>query len=127
MKMVSQAVGSENMAKYVSVIDWALKTDRAAAVLSASTYPEGTYSAYQCVFLSKLYCSVHLNPNYRGNDFVRKYHWPNGVSPSATSLVNEFLSVCKGRFSLDSVEDFGTRKPLSFSYPCGLIPILLYR
>lgn len=49
MKMVSQAVGSENMAKYVSVIDWALKTERAAAVLSASTYPEGTYSAYQCV------------------------------------------------------------------------------
>ncbi|KIP05276.1 hypothetical protein PHLGIDRAFT_129001 [Phlebiopsis gigantea 11061_1 CR5-6] len=88
-----EAVGSENMAQYVAIVDWALKLDRASAVLTSTTYPEGTYSPYQ------------------GNDFVRKYHWPNGVSPSATSLITEFFAVCKGRFSVDSVEDFGSHYP----------------
>lgn len=45
----------------------------------------------------------------RGNDFVRKYHWPNTIIPSATSLSVAFNETLKGRFSLETVEDFGSR------------------
>lgn len=46
---------------------------------------------------------------FRGNDFVRKYHWPNTIIPSATSLSVAFNETLKGRFSLETIEDFGSR------------------
>ncbi len=45
----------------------------------------------------------------RGIDFIRKYHWPNCVAPSMTSLAVAFNETLQGRFSLNSVEDFGHR------------------
>ena len=47
---------------------------------------------------------------HRGNDFVRKYHWPNCIGPSPTSLLADFQKHVPGRFCVHSVEDFGTRK-----------------
>ncbi|KZS91158.1 cyclopropane fatty acid synthase [Sistotremastrum niveocremeum HHB9708] len=91
-----EAVGVKHMKKYLRLIDWALKDDRSSVVLTASTYPERTYTPYQ------------------GNDFVRKYHWPNGVSPSPTSFLNDFQKHVPGRFCVVSVED------MSPHYPRGL-------
>ncbi|KAL1949852.1 hypothetical protein VTO73DRAFT_8733 [Trametes versicolor] len=88
-----EAVGAEYMPTYIRQIDWALKDNRAAVVLSATTYPECSYSRLQ------------------GNDFVRKYHWPNTIIPSATSLSVAFNETLKGRFSLETVEDFGSHYP----------------
>ncbi|KAI0667899.1 S-adenosyl-L-methionine-dependent methyltransferase [Trametes maxima] len=88
-----EAVGTEWMPTYIKQIDWALKDDRAAVVLSATTYPEVSYRPLQ------------------GNDFVRKYHWPNCIIPSATSLAVAFNETLKGRFSLETIEDFGSHYP----------------
>ncbi|KAK7680560.1 hypothetical protein QCA50_016342 [Cerrena zonata] len=88
-----EAVGIEWMSTYISKIDWALKNERAAVVLTATCYPESFYTPYQ------------------GNDFVRKYHWPKCVIPSATSLIVDFQKTSKGRFCVDSVEDFGVHYP----------------
>jgi cyclopropane-fatty-acyl-phospholipid synthase len=46
----------------------------------------------------------------RGNDFTRKYHWPNGVSPSPTSLLDDFQKHVPRRFCVDYVEDLGDRE-----------------
>ncbi|KAJ6468284.1 S-adenosyl-L-methionine-dependent methyltransferase [Mycena sanguinolenta] len=88
-----EAVGVKNMKTYLKNIDWALKDDRAAVVLTASTYPENSHTRYQ------------------GNDFTRKYHWPNGVSPSPSSLLADFENYAPRRFCVESVED------MSHNYP----------
>ncbi|KAI1790039.1 S-adenosyl-L-methionine-dependent methyltransferase [Ganoderma leucocontextum] len=88
-----EAVGVEWMQTYIRTIDWALKDDRAVVVLSATTYPEGTHRSIQ------------------GNDFVRKYHWPNCTLPSATSLANAFQDTLHGQFSLEAIEDIGCHYP----------------
>ncbi|KAJ7774448.1 S-adenosyl-L-methionine-dependent methyltransferase [Mycena olivaceomarginata] len=85
-----EAVGVKYMKSYLSRIDWALKDSRAAVVLTSTTYPESSYTPYQ------------------GNDFTRKYHWPNGVSPSPTSILADFDKYIPGRFCVESVEDMGT-------------------
>ncbi|KAF7791569.1 hypothetical protein EIP86_002585 [Pleurotus ostreatoroseus] len=84
-----EAVGVKYMDKYIKMVDWALKSDRATAVLTAATYPNSTYTPYQ------------------GNDFVRMYHWPYTVAPSPLSLLNDFQRVTRGRFTIESVQDFG--------------------
>ena len=60
----------------------------------------------------------------RGNDFVRKYHWPNCVAPSATSLAVAFNETLHGRFSLEKVEDFGCRElsPMPSETTCSILP-----
>jgi hypothetical protein len=35
------------MKTYLQVIDWALKDDRATAVLTGASYPEPTFTPYQ--------------------------------------------------------------------------------
>ncbi|KAJ6489610.1 S-adenosyl-L-methionine-dependent methyltransferase [Mycena vitilis] len=88
-----EAVGIEYMPTYIAKIDWALKSKEAAVVLTATTYPEKTRTRYQ------------------GQDFIRKFHWPHTVLPSALSLAQDFQKVLRGRFCIDSIEDFGTHYP----------------
>ncbi|KAJ7680652.1 S-adenosyl-L-methionine-dependent methyltransferase [Mycena polygramma] len=88
-----EAVGVKNMKAYLTKIDWALKDDRAGVVLTSTTYPENSYTPYQ------------------GNDFTRKYHWPNGVSPSPSSLLVDFANYAPRRFCVESVEDMGQHYP----------------
>ncbi|KAJ6620569.1 S-adenosyl-L-methionine-dependent methyltransferase [Mycena sp. CBHHK59/15] len=88
-----EAVGVKYMKTYLSKIDRALKDDRATVALTATTYPEHSHSRYQ------------------GNDFTRKYHWPNGVSPSPSSLLADFEKYIPRRFYVDSVEDMSLHYP----------------
>ncbi|KAJ7931059.1 S-adenosyl-L-methionine-dependent methyltransferase [Mycena leptocephala] len=88
-----EAVGVKNMKIYLQKINWALKDDHAAVVLTSTTYPENTYTKFQ------------------GNDFTRKYHWPNGVSPSPSSLLMDFETHLPRRFCVESVEDMGQHYP----------------
>ncbi|KAJ7180734.1 S-adenosyl-L-methionine-dependent methyltransferase [Mycena filopes] len=88
-----EAVGIEYMPTYLAKIDWALKNKNSAVVLTATTYPEKTRTRYQ------------------GQDFVRKFHWPHTVLPSALSLAQDFQKVLRGRFCIDSIENFGTHYP----------------
>ncbi|KAJ7641597.1 S-adenosyl-L-methionine-dependent methyltransferase [Roridomyces roridus] len=88
-----EAVGLEYMPTYFAKIDWALKDKNAVAVLTATTYPESTHTRYQ------------------GQNFIRKFHWPHTILPSALSLAESFCSARKGRFCIDNIEDFGTHYP----------------
>ncbi|KAF8573681.1 cyclopropane fatty acid synthase [Ramaria rubella] len=88
-----EAVGRRYMGAFLSIIDWAVKDGRGSVVLTGATYPERTYTPYQ------------------GNDFCRKYHWPEGVSPSPTSFLNDFQTYIPGRFCVDSVADMGLNYP----------------
>ncbi|KAF7367792.1 Cyclopropane fatty acid synthase [Mycena sanguinolenta] len=88
-----QAVGLEYMPTYVAKIDWALKDSDSVAVLTATTYPENTHTRYQ------------------GQNFIRKFHWPHTVLASALSLAESFCTRPKGRFCIDSIEDFGIHYP----------------
>ncbi len=45
----------------------------------------------------------------RGDDFIRKYHWPYAIPLSATWLAQEFQAAVRGRLSLESVQDYGPR------------------
>ncbi|KAJ6609041.1 cyclopropane fatty acid synthase [Mycena sp. CBHHK59/15] len=95
-----EAVGLEYMPTYIAKIDWALKDKNSAVVLTATTYPESTHTRYQ------------------GQNFIRKFHWPHTILPSALSLATDFKTVLGGRFCIDSIEDFGTRE-------VSLLPALL--
>ncbi|KAF7308840.1 hypothetical protein MKEN_01083900 [Mycena kentingensis (nom. inval.)] len=88
-----EAVGIEYMPTYISKIDWALKDKDSAVVLTATTYPEHRFTRYQ------------------GQNFIRKYHWPHTVLFSALSLSEAFHKTLGGKFSVDSIEDFGTHYP----------------
>ncbi|KAJ7705764.1 S-adenosyl-L-methionine-dependent methyltransferase [Mycena olivaceomarginata] len=88
-----EAVGLEYMPTYFAKIDWALKDSNCVAVLTATTYPESAHTQYQ------------------GQNFIRKFHWPHTILPSALSLAKYFCAVPKGRFCIDSIEDFGIHYP----------------
>ncbi|KAJ7690076.1 S-adenosyl-L-methionine-dependent methyltransferase [Mycena rosella] len=88
-----EAVGLEYMPTYVAKIDWALKDESSVAVLTATTYPERTHTPYQ------------------GQNFIRKFHWPHTILPSALSLAKDFCTVLNGRLCIDSIEDFGIHYP----------------
>ncbi|KAJ6563811.1 Mycolic acid cyclopropane synthetase-domain-containing protein [Mycena capillaripes] len=88
-----EAVGLEYMHKYFAKIDWALKDSDSVAVLTATCFPESTHTGFQ------------------GPNFIRKFHWPNTILPSAFSLAKYFCTSPKGRFCIDSIEDFGTHYP----------------
>ncbi|KAJ7875862.1 S-adenosyl-L-methionine-dependent methyltransferase [Mycena olivaceomarginata] len=47
----------------------------------------------------------------RGPNFIRKFHWPNTILPSAFSLAKYSCTSPKGRFCIDSIEDFGIHYP----------------
>ena len=44
-----EAVGFKNLPKYYSIVDWALKKDRGAAVIISSTQPENRHTVLQFV------------------------------------------------------------------------------
>ena len=87
------------------------------------------HSISVCIFTHPGHAFDISNPICRGNDFVRKYHWPKCVIPSATSLIVDFQKTSQGRFCIDSVEDFGVRKyhvciyRLHGIYTCVLITV----
>ena len=55
--LIDQAVGVEYMPTYIKTIDWALKDDRAAVVLTATAYPEGTHVSLQYVLSFPAACN----------------------------------------------------------------------
>ncbi|KAJ7072954.1 S-adenosyl-L-methionine-dependent methyltransferase [Mycena amicta] len=88
-----EAVGPKYMPTYLSKIDWALKEQNSAVVLTATTYSEHNFTKYQ------------------SENFIRKYHWRRAVIPSAFSLAQEVQNTLKGRFCIDTIEDFATHYP----------------
>jgi cyclopropane-fatty-acyl-phospholipid synthase len=88
-----EAVGIKQWHEYFGMMNWALKEDRAAAVITATTQPEHRWSEYQ------------------PDDFARHYHWPNTFLPSATSLASEMQRLLPGKFVLSRLEDHGVHYP----------------
>ncbi|TCD61764.1 cfs1-like protein [Steccherinum ochraceum] len=88
-----EAVGPSHMKTYLRMIDWAMKRDRATAVITATCQPDFRYSDFQ------------------QDDFSRHYHWPNCHLPSALSLANAVQNTLPGKFVLASLEDHGIHYP----------------
>lgn len=86
-------VGSKHYHGYFKLVDFALKSSNATAVVSASTFPESRYSGYQ------------------PEDFMRKYMWPNSCLPSATALITAANTGSEGRFTLEGVENHAAHYP----------------
>ncbi|KAG1715671.1 hypothetical protein ID866_1475 [Astraeus odoratus] len=86
-------VGSQHYHTYFKLVDYALKSHGATAVVTASTFPESRYSQYQ------------------PEDFMRKYMWPNSCLPSATALISAANSGSEGRFTLEGVENHAAHYP----------------
>jgi cyclopropane-fatty-acyl-phospholipid synthase len=93
-------VGAKHQGEFFRVIDWALKKERGAVVISSTTRPEYRYSDYQA------------------EDFSRRYHWPNAHASSPTSLISVAYSTLKGKLVVHSVEDHGVRTYLSIPWLC---------
>lgn len=53
---------------------------------------------------------------FRAEDFMRRYMWPNSSLPSATALITAANSASQGRFTLEAVENHGSRSSNLFSY-----------
>ncbi|KAF7376718.1 Cyclopropane-fatty-acyl-phospholipid synthase [Mycena sanguinolenta] len=87
------AVGIKHLGEYFSMADWALKTDRATVVITATAQPEHRYQTFQ------------------PDDFGRHYHWPNCHLPSATSLAVAVQNKVPGKFVLYNLEDHGIHYP----------------
>ncbi|KAI0040390.1 cyclopropane-fatty-acyl-phospholipid synthase [Auriscalpium vulgare] len=88
-----EAVGLKHWHEYFEMMDWALKKDGAAAVITATSQPEHRYSEYQ------------------PNDYGRQYNWPNAHLPSATALAVGIQAAVPGKFVLESIEDHGIHYP----------------
>ncbi|KAJ7320737.1 Mycolic acid cyclopropane synthetase-domain-containing protein [Mycena albidolilacea] len=88
-----EAVGVKHLGEYFNMLDWALKSDRATAVITATAQPEHRYQTFQ------------------PDDFGRHYHWPNCHLPSATSLAVAVQNTVPGKFVLYNVEDQGIHYP----------------
>jgi cyclopropane-fatty-acyl-phospholipid synthase len=86
-------VGSKHYHTYFKLVDFALKSRNATAVVSASTFPESRYSSYQ------------------PEDFMRRYMWPNSCLPSATALIEGANTGSEGRFTLEGVENHAAHYP----------------
>ncbi|KAG9317067.1 Mycolic acid cyclopropane synthetase-domain-containing protein [Chiua virens] len=86
-------VGSKYYHTYFKLVDFALKSRNATAIVSASTFPESRYSTYQ------------------PEDFMRRYMWPNSCLPSATALVEGANTGSEGRFTLEGVENHAAHYP----------------
>ncbi|KAF7353522.1 Cyclopropane-fatty-acyl-phospholipid synthase [Mycena sanguinolenta] len=88
-----EAVGIKHLGEYFNMADWALKTDRATVVITATSQPEHRYRIFQ------------------PDDFSRHYHWPNCHLPSATSLAVTVQNNVPGKFVLYNLEDHGIHYP----------------
>ncbi|KAG8218257.1 Mycolic acid cyclopropane synthetase-domain-containing protein [Butyriboletus roseoflavus] len=86
-------VGSKFYHTYFKLVDFALKSRHATAVVSASTFPESRYS------------------NYQPEDFMRRYMWPNSCLPSASALIEAANTGSEGRFTLEGVENHAAHYP----------------
>ncbi|KAG2014033.1 cyclopropane-fatty-acyl-phospholipid synthase [Coprinopsis cinerea AmutBmut pab1-1] len=86
-------VGPKYYNTYFKLVDFALKPQKAAAVITSSTFPESRYSSYQA------------------EDFMRKYMWPNSSLPSATALITAAHTASQGRFTLQGVENHAAHYP----------------
>ncbi|OBZ79890.1 Tuberculostearic acid methyltransferase UfaA1 [Grifola frondosa] len=88
-----EATGLNDHTTYFKVIDWALKKNKGAAVISATAQPEFRYSKFQ------------------PDDFARHYHWANTFLPNATYFPLAAQEAVQGRLVLHSVEDHGPHYP----------------
>ncbi|GBE86996.1 Tuberculostearic acid methyltransferase UfaA1 [Sparassis crispa] len=88
-----EAVGLKEHPTFFKVIDWALKPDKGAAVITATAQPEFRYSEFQA------------------DDFARHYHWPNSFLPNATYFAVAAQESVEGRLVLDSVENHAQHYP----------------
>ncbi|KAE9399100.1 cyclopropane-fatty-acyl-phospholipid synthase [Gymnopus androsaceus JB14] len=86
-------VGAKHYNAYFKLVDFALKSRDATAVVSASTFPESRYTGYQ------------------SEDFMRRYMWPNSCLPSATALITAAQTASNGRFTLEGVENHAAHYP----------------
>ncbi|KAI9572427.1 Mycolic acid cyclopropane synthetase-domain-containing protein [Boletus coccyginus] len=86
-------VGAKHYNTYFNLVDFALKSRNATAVVTASTFPESRYSSYQ------------------PEDFMRRYMWPNSCLPSATALIEAANTGSEGRFTLEGVENHAAHYP----------------
>ncbi|KAH8115801.1 cyclopropane fatty acid synthase [Phellopilus nigrolimitatus] len=86
-------VGAKYYNTYFSLVDWALKSENAAVVVTSSSFPECRFSGYQA------------------EDFMRRYMWPNSCLPSATALITAAHSASQGRFTLEGVENHAAHYP----------------
>ncbi|KAF8659523.1 hypothetical protein AX16_001822 [Volvariella volvacea WC 439] len=86
-------VGAKHYNTYFKLVDFALKSNGATAVVSSSTFPESRFTGYQA------------------EDFMRRYMWPNSCLPSATALITAAQSASQGRFTLEGVENHAAHYP----------------
>ncbi|KAI0031300.1 CFS1-like protein [Vararia minispora EC-137] len=86
-------VGYRYLPDYFKIIDWALKSDRAAAVVTATTQPDSRFTTFQ------------------PSDFAREYIWPNAFCPSPITLAGIANTATQSHFNLDSIEDFAHHYP----------------
>ncbi|KAF8898158.1 cyclopropane-fatty-acyl-phospholipid synthase [Gymnopilus junonius] len=86
-------VGTKYYNLYFKLVDFALKSKNATAVVTASTFPESRFSGYQA------------------EDFMRKYMWPNSCLPSATALITAAHTASQGRFTVEGVENHAAHYP----------------
>ncbi|KAJ2918237.1 hypothetical protein MD484_g2159, partial [Candolleomyces efflorescens] len=86
-------VGPKYYSTYFKLVDFALKSRNATAVVTSSTFPESRFSTYQA------------------EDFMRKYMWPNSSLPSATALITASQAGSQGRFTLQGVENHAAHYP----------------
>ncbi|KAF9464242.1 cyclopropane-fatty-acyl-phospholipid synthase [Collybia nuda] len=86
-------VGAKHYTTYFKLVDFALKSNHATAVVSASTFPESRFTGYQA------------------EDFMRRYMWPNSCLPSATALITAAQAASQGRFTLEGVENHAAHYP----------------
>ncbi|KAG5732271.1 Cyclopropane-fatty-acyl-phospholipid synthase [Termitomyces sp. T112] len=86
-------VGAKHYNTYFKLVDFALKSRDATAVVSASTFPESRFTGYQA------------------EDFMRRYMWPNSCLPSATALITAAQTGSCNRFTLEGVENHAAHYP----------------
>ncbi|KAK0230322.1 S-adenosyl-L-methionine-dependent methyltransferase [Armillaria fumosa] len=100
-----EAVGVPYMSTFIKTIDWALKE---AIPLSFFLRHATQMLCLAHISTTKVLSSTHslLIGFIRGDDFIRKYHWPYAIPLSATWLAQEFQAAVRGRLSLESVEDY---------------------
>ncbi|KAH9049209.1 Mycolic acid cyclopropane synthetase-domain-containing protein, partial [Lactarius deliciosus] len=82
-------VGPKYFTTYFEIVDKALKSKDATAVVTCSSLPEWRHSVYQA------------------EDFSRKYIWPNSYLPTPTIIINAANAGSQGRFILEGVENHG--------------------
>lgn len=86
-------VGPKYYDTYFKLVDFALKSKDATAVVTSSTFPESRYTGYQA------------------EDFMRRYMWPNSSLPCATALITAMNTGSQGRFTLEGVENHAAHYP----------------